>query len=97
MSDYGIHAFVRKYKDGSLQQDITYRAYDLESIVTGYKAQKALRQLGYRSGDFGIDKAAFTNDFKVTNAVDVLAMWWVWHRLCTGRISRAKLREFTDE
>lgn len=94
MSDYSFPTFVRKYKDGSLQEDLTYRAYNLEDAATEGRTVLALKQLHFRpSVELSVKLDAVTAAFGIRNTAQVLAMWYLWNKINNGVPVRVKLRE----
>lgn len=87
--------FVPKYHDGSIMQDASWRAYDIERMATERKAKNALKALGYSElNQFGFEQAA--RDFNLahaTQARQLLSLWWTWARIALGEITRGKLRK----
>lgn len=97
MIDTSIGHFISMYHAGTLNEDITYRAYDLEKMISPAKAKSALKQLNYNgSKEFSLRLNRFQTDWGLkTNeqAIAVLSMWWVWSRLSQRIIVKAPLRE----
>lgn len=79
-------AFIRGEADGSLaENDVTYRAYDLDRKRTKKTFREAvwiLNRLTYRELEHDL------NVIGLHTTEDQVARWWVWDRLCRGELRR---------
>lgn len=83
--------FLRREADGSIWEDPTYRAYDLESWIMGEKSLTRARQyLGY----FNVQE--LVSDLRGIGYKGPIHLpllrYYVWHRLMTGILKKWPLR-----
>ena len=82
--------FAQREIDGTIWEDASYRAYDLDRHTGERSRRMALRYLGYD------DILDLTGDLITVgwrgDIQGPLVRWWVWHRLTTGQIPKWPLR-----
>lgn len=85
--------FLKREIDGTIWEDASYRAYDLDRRTGDRGLQDALRYVGY-SGICGLmDLRSDLRGISYTGDVaGPLLRWYVWHRLTTGQIRKWPLR-----
>lgn len=88
-----ISEFIRAYQSGAIRKDAAWRMYDFEKRISKNTAHKALKKLGYGGQEYSMAIAAFTADYNLRNPAAILSMWWNWHRVATGQVSKFPLRQ----
>lgn len=88
--------FAKREVDGTILEDASYRAYDLDRHTGERTLQNALRYVGY-PGICGLMELrsdlrgmGYTGDI-----AGPLLRWYVWHRLCTGELRKWPYRNKT--
>lgn len=97
MSFKSFREFREAYQNGTIVEDATWRAYDIEDMVNPTRSGEGLRQLtNYQADYFGY--AAFAAIYGIENAQRaqfLLGLWRTWQRIATGEVKqRLKLREY---
>ena len=94
--------FVAAYNDGSIADDLTWRAYAIEDMVTETRYKKAMKVCGHMdTTPLGLAEFAAAYDLKSADrAKQLLGLWWTWARIVLGEVKqefRLKLREQNNE
>lgn len=87
--------FIQRYKDGSLDNDAGWRAYDIPGVATGGKNRRkwpytsaALKDLGYDPRARQASLSAVAHDYGLATpgmAADTLFMWQIFLNLQRGQ------------
>ena len=90
--------FIAAYHDGSIQEDASWRAYDIPTMTRGTHTAKAAARLGYASDGISIGQLA--TDYGLPHArsaMGLLALWYVWSGIAGGTRKRALKKESINE
>lgn len=86
---YSFAEFVKKYDNGTLDDDATWRAYDIPSMATRTHIRDALKSLGYiATREFLSDVVADYGLYNNTRAKYLLGAWWLWTQIAIGKRKR---------
>lgn len=89
-----ITYFLHMWRTDTLQDDVTWRAYNFEAAVKPRHIRRALKQLGLEyAGELGVQhfKALYEiGDAEPVNAI--LGLWWLWRARSLGGRPRVPLR-----
>lgn len=81
--------FVRAYADGSIANDVSWRAYDFPASFDEGHAAAGAQALGYPTkGDVSIAYGQVAADYGLAHATQakyMLGLWYIWSRVCQGR------------
>lgn len=93
-----FNRFKHMWDDKTLQNDVTWRAYDIPAALREKHATAALKALGLSyAGEHAM--VQFMALYEVRDprlAPKILGGWWLWSRLAQGRrIRGVKLRSAT--
>lgn len=83
--------FIDAYRNDTLQNDVSWRAYDIQSVVEKHKNKYALK--GKKLAGFAIYEnfdavASFYGLAHIEQAKQLLALWAVWRIVNSGKLSR---------
>lgn len=71
--------FARKYQKGTLDDDASWRAYDIPAAVTRRHMQSALKSLGFSyAGGWALSEFCAVYGIDPSEAPALLGAWWVW-------------------
>lgn len=86
--------FLYKYREGTLDTDAAWRAYDIESSINAGHVGKALKALGFGyAGDLAL--STFMAQYGIADrreAWRALAYWWLLTQINLGRRMNVPLR-----
>lgn len=86
MTEQTIADFVGAYADGSITNDATWRAYQIEAVPPRKYAQKALKELNYPQSEFSYGQvAADWGIGSAASAKHLLRLWYIWRELSNNR------------
>lgn len=92
--------FVDAYRDGSVNDEVSWRAYDIERMVSPKRIREGMRTLGYRYVDY-ISLSALAAAYGLgtpEHAKHLVGLWWTWRRIANGDAKRGLvLREFEHD
>lgn len=89
-----LREFIDAYKDGSIENDITWRGNDIPASVRKRDLRDALKWLGYQyAGELGI--SVINSGYQVGSMEltrQLIEYWWCHHRASSGACVRMKRR-----
>lgn len=99
-----FNRFMFKYRDGTLDDDAAWRAYDFIASVKDRHVRKALKALGLAyAGELAVPHFMALYGFEDrTEATLLVGAWWLWSQVDSGRavvglVRRAGKPEATQE
>jgi hypothetical protein len=86
--------FIDAYKDGSIEDNITWRAYDLKYAIMPTHTKKAIRALGYAyASEHAIPTIQAHYELASVNETEaLLGYWWLLCHMSKGTAARIRVR-----
>jgi hypothetical protein len=87
--------FIDDYRDGSINNNVTWRAYDIESAVRPSHIRNALSRLGYLyAGELAIPTVqAHYKIESLDSTRALLGYWWLLYQASIGNRGQLKVRK----
>jgi hypothetical protein len=87
--------FIDAYQDGSIENNITWRAYDIKNATMPIHTKQAIRNLCYKyAREHAIPK--IQADYGLASATETAALlgyWWLLRRMTGYRAARIRVRK----
>lgn len=86
-----FNQFIRKYREGTLDDDAAWRAYDFKASVKDRHVKKALKAIGLAyAGELAVPHfmALYSMPLEGMSRVEAetaLGAWWLWSQVDAGR------------
>ena len=84
--------FAKKYREDTLSDDASWRAYDIQAMVGEDDARKGARCMGFGIYETFADIGSYF-DMPAEQIKLVLGLWYVWRRTATGVIGKRSLKK----
>jgi hypothetical protein len=84
--------FAQKYKEDTLWDDASWRAYNIPAMVGEDDARKGARHMGFGIYEAFADIGSYF-DMPAEQVKLVLGLWYVWRRTALGRMGKRILKK----
>jgi len=92
---YSFREFIELYDSGEIQNDASWRAYDIGAMSSNTHVRAALKVLRYRvSKELELSCARIAADYQIATPMRanyLLGLWYVWRSIAQGQRTRKLL------
>jgi hypothetical protein len=86
--------FAKRYMNGTLEDDVTWRAYDIPAMVKAQHYNEGRKIIGFATYESYSDIGVYY-DLPPEQVKQILGLWVVWCRIVEGRMLKSTLKEHT--